>query len=172
MYTILVYTNIMDHTVLFVRNGESIDNILTDLGGVQSRCVANYIDTMLRAHNIKTVNIYSSHKTCSINTAICLVHKWDVPLNISGSLHECSEDIDIAINEFRTKSEKNPIIVYTDDKCINYVINSLKKTQDNCVYDDSIYHCSISAMVYNNTTSEWEIKYVSDTSHLGTNITH
>lgn len=73
----------MERTVIFVRNGETKDYVLTDLGGVQARCVADYLNDMLTKNGVKLVNIYSSSDRHSINTAMCLVNKLGVPLNIS-----------------------------------------------------------------------------------------
>lgn len=169
----------MENTVLFVRTGESHDTVLTDVGGIQSRCVAKHITDMMTRHNIKTVNIYSSSEHCTIDTAICLVNKWDIPLNIRipGYSSEYSKYSDTLLNtimsEFDAKlkdASQTPIIVYTNDKFINAILNSLNKTPENIEY--CIHNCSISTIVYNTTSKEWNIECVSDISHLGDNITH
>jgi len=169
----------MENTVLLVRTGESCDTALTDVGGIQSRCVAKHITDTLTQHNIKTVNIYSSSEYRTIDTAICLVNKWDVALNIripgySSEYSKYSDTLlDSVMSEFETKLKEAPlipIIVYTNDKFINAILNSLNKTQENIEY--CIHNCSISTIVYNSTLKEWDVKCVSDILHLGDNITH
>ena len=157
----------MERAVIFVRNGETSDGVLTDLGGVQSRCVASYLKNILTKHSVKSLNIYSSSDNNSINTAMCLVDPLDVPLNISEYLHEynpAEESFDNfklrvhnVMNEFKLKLDKEPIlliIVYTNSLFISYAMSSLNRTFDDMKHfnDKSfnihIPNCSVSTVVY------------------------
>ena len=188
----------MERTVIFVRNGETKDYVLTDLGGVQARCVADYLNDMLTKNSVKLVNIYSSSDRHSINTAMCLVNKLGVPLNISESLHEYTTSdrkidgipVDVSFHNFKDRVHKvmgelklkldicptSPIIVYTNALFISYAMSSLTRTlEDMEHFNDKSFNihipnCSVSTIVYNQKTSGWTIGNISCVAHLGNNI--